>query len=178
MSCCGAWDITWKRQDTSCHNTLEEYVKVETLLCRIMQLLTSLYNWCQSHIILTVWGLLYKWLYYIMAGYTVQYLLYYCAACTLFLLDYTQPGSPHMHYYYWTIHSIYTIHTISDEASHTSSHVFLLTTALNPILLHRMSRLTNTVGYLVIQPSPMAQGNISYFSSSLSSSMSLARYLQ
>lgn len=59
----------------------------------------------------------------------------------------------------------------------TSSQVLLLTTALKPIFLHRASLWIRNWGKQLIQSSPMAQGKISYFSSSSSSSMSLARYL-
>ena len=59
----------------------------------------------------------------------------------------------------------------------TSSQVLLLTTALNPILFHRLSLASRNFGNWLIQSSPIAQGKISYFSSSSSSSMSLAKYL-
>ena len=59
----------------------------------------------------------------------------------------------------------------------TSSHVRLLTTALNPIAPQSWSLLRRNAGNWDCHPLPSAQGNISYFSSSSSSSMSLARYL-
>lgn len=67
---------------------------------------------------------------------------------------------------------------IPTETMDTSSHVLLLTTALNPMVCHSWSLLLRKAGNCVIHPLPSAQGKISYFSSSSSSSMSLAKYLQ